>query len=54
MSGRELSLRHSVKHYEAILLNCCFIYLFIANNFSADTMIISSAYLGAKIDVFLK
>jgi len=25
VSGRKLSLRHSVKHYEAISLNCCFI-----------------------------
>ena len=25
MSGRKLSLRHSVKHYEAISLNYCFI-----------------------------
>ena len=25
MSGRKLSLCHSVKHYEAISLNCCFI-----------------------------
>ena len=25
MSGRKLSLRHSVKHYEAMSLNCCFI-----------------------------
>lgn len=25
VSGRKLLLRHSVKHYEAISLNCCFI-----------------------------
>ncbi len=25
MSGHKLSLRHSVKHYEAILFNSCFI-----------------------------
>ena len=56
MSGRKLSLRHSVKHYEAILLNCCFIsFIYLIADIAANgTMIIGAAYLGAKIDAFLK